>query len=209
MTSGLIPSQTSADAVPLRMTYEEFLDWLDEDKHAEWVNGEIIMHSPVSYLHNNVGAFFIRILGFYVEEHDLGAVIYEPFLMKIGEEFPGRAPDVMFVKKENLHRIQRNVLNGPADLIIEIISPESRSQDRGEKFYEYETGGVSEYCLIDPDRQTVEYYRLDGKGHYQVVLPDTQGRIYSSVLSGFYFTVGWLWQNPLPTLRAIMTEWDA
>jgi Uma2 family endonuclease len=191
----------------LRMSYEEFLHWLDEDKHAEWVNGEVIMHSPVSYLHNTISGFLLRILGFYAEEHDLGTVLYEPFLMKIGEAFPGRAPDVMFVKKENLHRVQRHVLNGPADVIVEIISPESRGRDRGEKYYEYEVGGVSEYCLIDPDRQTVEYYRLDANGHYQVVLPDARNRIYSSVLPGFYFVVGWFWQEPFPSLRTIMAEW--
>jgi Uma2 family endonuclease len=34
-------------------------------------------------------------------------------------------------------------LDGPADLVVEVVSPESRLQDRGEKRAEYELRGVS------------------------------------------------------------------
>jgi len=60
------------EAPPLRLSYEEFLDWLDEDKHAEWVNGEVVMHSPVSRGHNRLGKFLIKVLDAFNEEHDLG-----------------------------------------------------------------------------------------------------------------------------------------
>ena len=33
-------------AEPDKMTYEQFLAWADEDTHAEWVNGEVVMTSP-------------------------------------------------------------------------------------------------------------------------------------------------------------------
>src|SRR5205085_107336 len=118
---------------PLRMTYEEYLNWLDEDKHAEWVNGEVIMHSPVSRAHSNVDGFLTSILRTYIEENQLGEIHNEPFLMKISADSPGRMPDIMFVATANLSRIRENMLDGPADLIVEIISPESRTRDRDEK----------------------------------------------------------------------------
>ena len=34
-----------------KISYEEFLDWCDEDTLAEWVDGEIIMTSPASERH--------------------------------------------------------------------------------------------------------------------------------------------------------------
>jgi hypothetical protein len=34
-----------------KLSYEEFLDWCDEDTLAEWVDGEIIMYSPASLIH--------------------------------------------------------------------------------------------------------------------------------------------------------------
>ena len=43
------------------MTFPEYLDWLDEDKHAEWVDGEVIMHSPVSRQHSQVGGFLLKL----------------------------------------------------------------------------------------------------------------------------------------------------
>ncbi len=34
--------------IPSGMTYQEFLDWLDEDTRAEWVDGQVILMSPAS-----------------------------------------------------------------------------------------------------------------------------------------------------------------
>lgn len=56
-----------------------------------------------------------------------------------------------FVAEEHLDRLQEMHLEGPADLVVEIVSPESRLRDRGEKFAEYELAGVSEYWLLDPE----------------------------------------------------------
>jgi len=30
----------------LNMNYQEFLEWANEDVHAEWVNGEVIIQMP-------------------------------------------------------------------------------------------------------------------------------------------------------------------
>ncbi|MFQ5793902.1 MAG: Uma2 family endonuclease [Candidatus Bipolaricaulia bacterium] len=58
-------------------------------------------------------------------------------------------------------------MNGDGPLgrfFIEIISPESRLRDRGEKFAEYEMGGVQEYWLLDPEEKRVDFYMLrDGR----------------------------------------------
>ena len=49
-------------------------------------------------------------------------------------------------------------MDGPADVVIEIISTGSRSTDRRTKFAEYEQLGVPEYWLIDPLRRQAEFY---------------------------------------------------
>jgi Uma2 family endonuclease len=53
-----------------------------------------------------------------------------------------REPDVMFIAAANQGRIEHRFLNGPADLVIEVVSDESVGRDRGEKFYEYEDAGA-------------------------------------------------------------------
>lgn len=190
-----------------KMTYEEFLAWADEDTRAEWVDGEVVFMGQVSRLHQEVGAFLFPLIKLFVEAYQLGIVFYESFQMKTGAKMPGRLPDILFVAKENLSRVKDNHLEGPADLAVEIISPESRSRDRGEKFYEYEQGGVREYWMLDPLRKQAEFYHLGDDGIYQLVPPDGEGKYYSLVLKGLWLKVDWLWQSPLPTSLSVLKEW--
>jgi Uma2 family endonuclease len=83
--------------------------------------------------------------------------------MKLAQS--GREPDLLFVAQTNLERLKETYLDGPADLVVEIVSPEGVGRDRGVKFYEYAQGGVPEYWLIDPQTEWAEFYRLE-EGHY-------------------------------------------
>ena len=47
---------------PPRMTYEEFLDWLDEDTFAEWVDGEVVFMSPATFGHQDLVIFLSALL---------------------------------------------------------------------------------------------------------------------------------------------------
>lgn len=191
-------------AQPPRMSYEEFLSWADEDTLAEWVDGEVIMTSPASLRHQDVASFLASIIGVYVQEHHLGVVVTAPFQMKLA--LSGREPDLLFVAGEHLHRLRDTHLDGPADLVVEIISPESIGRDRGEKFYEYEQAGIPEYWLLDPQTHRSEFYQLDPAGVYQLITPDQEGIYRSAILSGFWLRVGWLWQQPLPRVLDVLRE---
>ena len=191
---------------PERMTYEEFLDWCDEDTWAEWVDGEVEMVSPASDRHQDLVAFLVSILRTCTEARDWGVVRPAPFQMKTGPELPGREPDLLFVAREHLSRLRETHLDGPADLVVEIVSPVSRVRDRGEKFYEYEAGGVQEYWLIDPERRWVEFYRRGEEGFYRMAFAGTEGVYRSEVLPGFWLRVEWLWQEPLPKVLDVLRE---
>ncbi|HXG64532.1 MAG TPA: Uma2 family endonuclease, partial [Blastocatellia bacterium] len=67
---------------PEKMTYQEFLDWLDDNTHAEWVNGEVVLMSPVSDKHQDLAGFLLALTRFFVEAHGVGVVRYDPFQMK-------------------------------------------------------------------------------------------------------------------------------
>src|SRR5579883_1821908 len=148
-----------------KTTFEEFLERPEDSPRAEWVNGEIIEATPPSEQHQNTAGFLAVLLRYFAEERDAGEVLYE-LLMRLPSGPSGREPDILFVATEHLGRIQKNYLDGPADLAIEIVSPESAGRDRGDKFFEYEKGGVPEYWLIDPERGVAEFYQLDRAGRY-------------------------------------------
>src|SRR5436190_20309484 len=114
------------------MSYEEFLAAVDEDTHAEWVNGRIEFMSPVSLAHDEVSLLLLKMISYQVDVRHSGRVCREPFQMKTGPDLPGRSPDIFFVAKDNLRRLKKHYLDGPADVVVEIISPESRARDRGE-----------------------------------------------------------------------------
>jgi Uma2 family endonuclease len=197
-----LPAQT--------MTYEEFLDWADEDTYAEWVDGKVEMMSPASVEHQNVSDFLTAILRVFAEDHDSGRQLSAPFQMKLPPSVRrGREPDLLFVLKENISRLRRNFLDGPADLVIEIVSPESVLRDRGEKYAEYEAGGVREYWIIDNLSQRADFFLLDAEGRYQRATPNAEGKYASLVLPGFWININWLWQTPLPSVRSVLREWEA
>ena len=191
---------------PHKMSYEEFLDWCDEDTLAEWVDGEVIIMSPASYSHQTIEDFLTRILGIYVEQHALGQIISAPFQMKTGTRLPGREPDLIFIAEEHRDRIKKTYIDGPADLAVEIVSPESRQRDRVDKLTEYEQGGVREYWILDPAEQQVDFYVLSENGRYENRQPDINGIYYSTVITGFWCKISWLWQEPLPTTLHALRE---
>jgi Uma2 family endonuclease len=88
-----------------------------------------------------------------------------------------------------------------------VISPESRSRDRGDKYYEYEQAGIREYWLIDPIRKQAEFYRLGSDGIYFAVTIGDDGIFHSDVIADLWLKVDWLWQDPLPTLMSVLKEW--
>ncbi len=203
---GAIETSAASRRLPTgKMTYEQFLQWLDEDTWAEWVDGEVYLMSPVSGVHQDVALFLLRLISEFVETRDLGVVRYEPFQMKTGDSLPGRSPDILFVAKENLHRLRETYLDGPADLVIEVISEESRARDKGEKFNEYERGGVREYWLIDPSRRQAEFYVLQD-GAFQPAALDNEGIYRNTVLPGFWMRVDWLWQRP--PISQVTRQWS-
>ncbi len=188
------------------MTYEEFLAWCDEDTRAEWVDGEVIMLAPASNRHQDLVGFLSSIMRAFAEANKAGIVRSAPFQMYLPELARAREPDLVFVAEENKERLKETHLEGPADLAVEITSPESRLRDRGEKLAEYEMGGVREYWLIDPDERRADFYVRDSEGRYERRAADAHGIYRSEVLQGLALRVDWLWQDPLPPVLEILKE---
>jgi Uma2 family endonuclease len=67
-----------------KLSYEEFLDWCDEDALAEWVRGEVRVTSPASLRHQDLMRFLLIVLHFWVRSRDLGVVIAPPRSDKYG-----------------------------------------------------------------------------------------------------------------------------
>lgn len=192
----------------IAMSYEQFLALIDGSVHAEWANEEGIIFMPPSDRHQALVSLLDTLLTLFVRVYGLGVIRVAPYQMRATPDGPAREPDLLFIAQANLARLTANRLVGPADLVIEIISDESVSSDRIEKFYEYQAAGIKEYWLIDPrlGRERIDIYRLDDQGTYQPTSPDQDGRFTTPQLPGFALTPAWLWQVPTPDLLPIMVE---
>lgn len=201
----------TADERPA-MTYEEFLAWADEDTHAEWVEGEVVVFMPVSRAHQAIAVFLTTLLNLWLEATAAGQLYTAPFGMRLRGGRAHREPDLMVVGRGSLDRVRPLFLDGPADIAIEIVSNESVTRDRRDKMREYAEAGVKEYWLLDPraGEASVAIYALAEDGRYEPALPDGAGRLHSTVLSGFWLDPAWLAQDPLPgplsTFRLITAD---
>lgn len=86
-------------------------------------------------------------------------------------------PDILFVKKEHLNKINRIGLSGAPDLMCEILSPFTSQVDFEEKKLVYERFGVQEYFIVDPGSKTVYPYFLVDRAY------ETQETQVSKIIS--------------------------
>jgi Uma2 family endonuclease len=190
-----------------RMTYTEFLKADFENNHVEWVNGEVVPMPPIEGDHSDINGWLITCITMYVLSKRLGKVRSEPFQMKTGPDLPGRAPDVLFIANASLKRLKKTFLQGPGDLVVEIISPESGGRDRGDKYFEYQEGGVKEYWLIDPKRKQAEFYVRGKRGLFRQAVLGDGGVFHSVVIPGLWMDPNWFWlETPLDPME-IAKKW--
>lgn len=192
----------------LKMSYEEFLRWSDEDTHAEWVDGEVIVFMPANLNHQEVIGFLVHLFGQFIELFDLGEVLVAPLEMKTNPMANAREPDILFIAKENLERLNNDRLAGPADLIVEVVSGDSVYRDRDDKYREYRDAGVREYWILDPRprKQRADFYALNENGDYVLFATEEDERVESRVLPGFWMKPSWLW--PLLPVSATMAFYE-
>lgn len=74
-------------------------------------------------------------------------------------------PDVMIVCDRS--KIQRDGVHGAPDLVVEVLSPSTMTNDRGKKMRNYAAAGVKEYWLVLPVGKTVEVY-LNHDGRFEL-----------------------------------------
>jgi len=138
----------------------EFYEWLQDDVKAEFINGKVVMHSPVKRRHLRSSKLLANLLHNFVDSQDLGEVDTEKALIVLTRN--DYEPDICFWRKEVADEFTDDTMKHPApDLVVEILSKSTAKRDRGIKYEDYAAHGVREYWLVDATRQTVEQFQLD------------------------------------------------
>lgn len=117
------------------------------------------------------------------------------FVLHLGNN--GFTPDGSLIGRQATERLFERYLNGPADLVWEILLPGHERQDREVKRHAYQAGGVPHYWIIDPAARTIDLLRLRD-GQYRTESVDADGRYRPAAVPGLALLPERLWQESLP-----------
>ncbi|PRY37099.1 Uma2 family endonuclease [Spirosoma oryzae] len=179
----LIMQEIQAALNEERKKRETFYNDITEQDKVEFINGEIVMHSPVRKSHNEATKYLCELFDLYVRRHKLGFVGVEKIMTALTRN--DYEPDICFFGRAKADTFTAKQTLFPApDLVIEVLSDGTAKRDRGIKFDDYQAHDVAEYWLVDADEQVIEQYHLVD-GQYQLILKAGEGTIRSFVLPDF------------------------
>jgi Uma2 family endonuclease len=153
-------------APPRKLTYEDFLDFPEDGRRHELIDGEHVAEPSPNTIHQRIVSNLHYLLSAFVRQHDLGWVLPAPCDVVLSD-VDVVEPDLLYLSKENAGRLQHAFVQGAPDLVIEILSPSTRRRDERSKRDLYERYGVGEYWIVDPELETVKVYRLGDDGRFQ------------------------------------------
>jgi hypothetical protein len=105
----------------------------NEDTKAELLDGEMVVHSPASLRHEDVASFLGGLMGFYADARGTGKVIATGNGIVHLASDRKFAPDIFFVRHERMPSPIPREFEGSPDLVVEVLSPSTRSFDLGDK----------------------------------------------------------------------------
>lgn len=202
-------AQPSRVEVAEFMNADEFLLYTSNDRKIELIQGVLWVHTPPLDIHERVNLFLLRLLGEYVEQHDLGHVRGSRTAVRLSSANVFE-PDVLFIANEREHLIQERGVMGASDLVVEILSASTAQHDRGAKFDGYERAGVRELWLVDPYGPAGTEFFQRQEDTLRPVMPDPAGWLDSVALPGFRLQTRWLWpQEKFIPVRQALAEMEA
>ncbi|RKZ89574.1 MAG: Uma2 family endonuclease [Candidatus Parabeggiatoa sp. nov. 1] len=177
-------------------TYEDYLNLPDDGHRYEIIEGVLYMSNAPDIDHQFTVVKLVSNMENFVTSNQLGYVLTAPFEVHLAENTRPVQPDVLFIAAEKWPARSAKYFEGAPDLIVEVLSPSTRSKDKTVKFRAYEKAQVPEYWLADPKARMVEIYSLENQEY--VLLGDFMGDevIESKVLVGLKITADSLVNKP-------------
>lgn len=148
------------------MSFEEFQRIADDHGHIEYSGGEAIIMSPPTMPHNEIVRRLVNLLGEALPELYVGfniGLVLTPTRR--------REPDVAVIDelRDESWTSQR------PHLVVEVISPSTRGEDRLRKPHEYLQAGIGQYWLVDRYERTLTVLRAGHDGwDIEMVLDDDE-----------------------------------
>jgi len=164
-----------------KLDYADYLATPDDGQRYQVIDGSLVVTPAPSPIHQRISSRLERQLEDYFHARSLGEVLHAPIdLILTRHDILG--PDILVVSDPQ--HVSRRGIEGPPLLVVEILSPSTRAQDRGDKARRYAELGIAHYWIVDPDERTLECYtssegafrpRAEARGDVRLNHPDWAG----------------------------------
>lgn len=189
----LQPANQNEDLV----TFEEFCQVIQDGQKADLIDGVVYMASPDTDPANDLNGLLWSLLRMFDSARQLGGEVRGSRFACFMDAMNAPEPDVIYISGARKHLIQRLGFQGGPDVVIEIVSRDSRHRDYHLKRDLYEDAGVTEYWIVDPRERMFTALHLENEKFVEMPV-SSDGVFRSQAIAGFWLRVNWLFESPLP-----------
>jgi Uma2 family endonuclease len=149
----------SRQTAPSRLTYDDLSAFDGDGLRHELIDGEhYVTPAPNTRHQRLVGRLYASFV-FYLRDHpEAGEAFLSPFDV-LFSQFDVVEPDLLFVAADQQEIVTEKCVRGAPAIVVEILSPGTRTRDETIKYRLFERVGVREYWLVDPDFDCVTVHR--------------------------------------------------
>ena len=159
-----------------RLTYDDLVRFPDDGLRHEIIDGEhYVTASPVPRHQVLVGRLHFELESHLRAHPGSGQVFLSPLDVRLSH-WDVVEPDLLLIGPDQPEILTAKNVQGPPALVIEVMSPSTRSRDERLKRDLFNRVGVREYWLVNPDTNVVMVYRRDSGGQF--------GEAYSLAAAG-------------------------
>ncbi len=141
-----------------KFTYEDFLNFPDDGRRHEIIDGEHYVTPSPNTSHQTIVGNLHAAIRRYLDSRVIGAVFLAPFDV-LFSNINIVEPDLLYVSRERQGVVTHAHVKGAPDLVVEVLSPGTRKVDEITKRKLYEQFDVQEYWIIDPELESIKIYR--------------------------------------------------
>ncbi len=160
-------------------TYNDYLKLAEKPGYRfEILEGFLVKEPSPSIRHQRISRELGRqLMAFFSDFDPKGELFFAPVDVTLANSNVLQ-PDILFVSSKRSEIIRKERIDGPCDLVVEIISPTNRRKDRLQKMEIYRKAEIPHYWLLDPEEDTLEAFMLKD-GNYALVFAGGPGDIFS------------------------------
>lgn len=174
-----------------KLTYADLQVTPDDGRRYELVRGALLVTPSRSPQHQRISKRLSRMLEDYFETRGLGEVFPAPTDVILTDE-DVFVPDLLIVGDPS--HVSARGIEGPPILVVEILSPSTRTQDRGFKSLRYAALGIAHYWIVDPDRKRFECFRLSDGAYHRFAVAEGDAPLAHPAWSGLTVDLAALWR---------------